>query len=130
MENKTMGELIALLRREKNMTQRELADKLGVTDKAVSKWERDLACPDTMTLAPLAQELGIGVEELLGARGVAQGKKHGASIPVELILRAVSLAMGVAVLVLNLLGKSDMRGSISMLGLGLTCLALAQLKRE
>lgn len=42
MEYENMGELICNMRKEKNMTQRELADKLNVTDKAVSKWERDL----------------------------------------------------------------------------------------
>ena len=130
MENKTMGEVIAQLRREKNMTQRELAEKLAVTDKAVSKWERDLACPDTMTLAPLAQELGVGVEDLLGAHGVARSGKRGSAVPTELILKAVPLAMGVAVVVLNLLGEGDVDGSLSMLGLGLACLALGQMRRE
>ena len=41
MGNRTMGEIICTLRREKGMTQKELADKLNITDKAVSKWERE-----------------------------------------------------------------------------------------
>ena len=129
MENKTMGELIAALRRERNMTQRELAERLGVTDKAVSKWERDLACPDTLMLAPLAQTLGIGVEELLGAKAAVQEETHGGKISAVLILNAVALAMGVAVVVSNLLGESDVRSSLSMLGIGLFCLGLVQLKK-
>ena len=40
MEKQTLGEMIATLRREKQLTQLELAEKMGVTDKAVSKWER------------------------------------------------------------------------------------------
>ncbi|MBR0179714.1 MAG: helix-turn-helix domain-containing protein, partial [Firmicutes bacterium] len=46
MNKTTMGQLIATKRKELGLTQQELADKMGVTDKAVSKWERDLSCPD------------------------------------------------------------------------------------
>ena len=65
MANKSMGEIISTLRKEKEMTQKELADKLNITDKAVSKWERDLACPDTQTLPKVAELLGVSIEELL-----------------------------------------------------------------
>ena len=43
MAYKSMGEIISTLRREKGLTQKDIADKLGITDKAVSKWERDIA---------------------------------------------------------------------------------------
>lgn len=46
MEKQTFGNMVAALRKEKGMTQLELAEKMGVTDKAVSKWERDLSFPD------------------------------------------------------------------------------------
>ena len=65
MDNEKMGTFIAELRKEKKMTQRELAAKLNITDKAVSKWERCLSLPDISLLAPLAQELGVSVGELL-----------------------------------------------------------------
>ena len=67
MTNKTMGEIISTLRKEKGMTQKELADHLGLTDKAVSKWERNLSCPDINTLPKLADILDTSVEELLSA---------------------------------------------------------------
>ena len=57
MANKSMGEIISTFRREKGMTQKELANMLNITDKAVSKWERDIACPDTMTI-PTRGDLG------------------------------------------------------------------------
>jgi transcriptional regulator with XRE-family HTH domain len=57
--------LIATLRKENNMTQRQLAEKMGVTDKAVSKWERDLSCPDVDSLPRLAEIFGITVDEML-----------------------------------------------------------------
>lgn len=62
-----MGEFIAQLRREKDLTQKALADQLHLTDKAVSKWERGLACPDITLLPALAELLGVTVEELLTA---------------------------------------------------------------
>ena len=50
MSNKTLGEMISFLRKGKNMTQNDLAEKMNVTDKAVSKWERNLSCPDVNSL--------------------------------------------------------------------------------
>ena len=65
MNNEKMGAFIAELRKEKGITQRELAAKLNITDKAVSKWERGLSLPDIALLTPLAQELSVSVGELL-----------------------------------------------------------------
>ena len=65
MEAKQFGQFIAGIRKEKKMTQAELAEKINVTDKAVSRWERGLGFPDIQTLEPLAQALGISVLELM-----------------------------------------------------------------
>ena len=62
---KTMGMLIASLRKAQGMTQAELAERMQVTDKAVSKWERDLSCPDIQSLPKLAEVLQVSAEELL-----------------------------------------------------------------
>ncbi len=51
---KNIGKFIAQLRKEKKMTQKELANQLHITDKAVSKWERGLSCPDILLLNPIA----------------------------------------------------------------------------
>ena len=61
----TLGGRIARLRKEKGMTQLELADRMGVTDKAVSKWERDVSCPDIASMPRLAEVLGTTVDELI-----------------------------------------------------------------
>ena len=58
MDAKKFGMFIATLRKEKNMTQVDLAKKLQVTDKAVSKWERGLGFPDINSIEPLADALG------------------------------------------------------------------------
>ena len=63
-----MGRRIAARRRALGMTQRELAERLHVTDRAVSRWERDVGAPDFSLLAPLAYALEIGVDELLTGR--------------------------------------------------------------
>ena len=65
MEAKEFGRFIAGMRKEKKMTQAELAEKIHVTDKAVSRWERGLGFPDIQTIEPLAQALGISVLELM-----------------------------------------------------------------
>ena len=63
--NTTLGTRIAALRREKEWKQDELAEKLGVSPQAVSKWENDQTCPDISLLPLLAKILGVSVDELL-----------------------------------------------------------------
>lgn len=65
MNNKKIGSFIARLRKEKLMTQRDLADKLNVTNKAVSKWETGEGYPEITTLPVLAEILGVTTSELL-----------------------------------------------------------------
>ena len=64
----TLGKRIAALRREKEWTQDALAEVLGVSPQAVSKWENDQTCPDISLLPKLAQELGVTVDELLSGK--------------------------------------------------------------
>ena len=60
-----IGKFIATNRKSHNMTQEELAEKLYITDRAVSKWERGLCLPDASIMPPLCEILGINVNELL-----------------------------------------------------------------
>ena len=64
----TIGKRIAHLRKEKGLTQEELAGHMGVSPQAVSKWENDQTCPDISTLPKLAKLLGVSVDELLEGR--------------------------------------------------------------
>ena len=65
MDSKKFGEFIATIRKEKGWTQAELANKLSVTDKAVSRWERGLGFPDINTVKPLADALEVSVLEIM-----------------------------------------------------------------
>ncbi|MFR8672245.1 MAG: helix-turn-helix domain-containing protein [Christensenellales bacterium] len=66
MDQKRIGAFIAQCRREKNLTQMQLAGLLGITSQAVSKWENGLSVPDSSMLVSLAEELDISVSTLLG----------------------------------------------------------------
>ena len=134
MNNQTFGATIAALRKAQGMTQLELAEKMGVTDKAVSKWERDLSFPDVSSLPKLAEIFGVTVDELMqvkaaGAKMDETEKRDSIAEILDLVLKGVALAMGVAVVVLSFTGL-DTTQAARMLGLGLACLAAGQLGRK
>ena len=123
----TLGQLIAALRKEKGMTQTDLAGRMGVTDKAVSKWERDLSCPDVSSLPLLAEVLGVSLDELMQVKKEQAAPERPWAGLLDTILKGVGLAMGVAVAVLAALNALDARTGLLMLGLGLACLGAAAL---
>lgn len=65
MDAKRFGAFISGRRKEHHMTQADLAGKVGVTDKAVSRWERGLGFPDINTMEPLAEALDVSLLELM-----------------------------------------------------------------
>lgn len=72
MNNEKMGKFISEMRKSQNLTQKDLASRLEITDKAISKWERGISCPDISLLIPLAQILGVTTSELLnGEKGAS-----------------------------------------------------------
>ncbi|PNY20003.1 helix-turn-helix domain-containing protein [Streptococcus parauberis] len=126
MTKESMGMIIASKRKEKAMTQLELSSLLGVTDKAVSKWERDLSLPDTNTIPKLAEILDIRLEDLMQTSVKKENlkSKTDTQTTIRLVLRAIPLAMGVAVVVLSILGKLEMKEAITLLAVGVTSLAI------
>lgn len=87
MNNQEFGAFVARIRKERGLSQRQLAEQLGVTDKAVSKWERGLGFPDIKTIAPLADALGISIMELMQAQRVCdQVSSEEASQAVENVI--------------------------------------------
>ena len=132
MEDRTFGAIIAEKRKEMGMTQAELAERMGVTDKAVSKWERDLSYPDIASLPRLAGIFGLSLDELMRntASGNADKKKENVRDIISVALRGIALAMGIAVLVLSIIDELDSGSGIGMLGLGLASLAIFLLRNE
>ncbi|WP_049477089.1 helix-turn-helix domain-containing protein [Streptococcus constellatus] len=129
MKKQTLGMMISSLRKAKGMTQLELAEKMGVTDKAVSKWERDLSYPDINTIPKLADLFDTSVDELMqGQTVMKENKKNRKSDIVDAVLRGLGVAMGIVVVVLSALGKLDTKAALTMLGLGLASLSISSLK--
>jgi len=74
MNQEKIGRFIAELRKEKNMTQQELADKLNITDRAISHWENGRSIPDAGVILELCKILNINVNELLSAKKIKEEK--------------------------------------------------------
>ena len=127
---KTLGTMIAELRKQHGMTQLELAEKMGVTDKAVSKWERDLSCPDINSLPNLAEILGVSVEELMQIKKEAEEPVSKVAEIMEIAPKAVAMAMGIAVTVLTILNALDDKSGMVMLGIGLACAGITLMSNK
>lgn len=76
MDAKKFGCFVADHRKELNMTQKDLATKIHVTDKAVSRWERGLGFPDINTIEELADALNVSITELMTSEKTASGKTN------------------------------------------------------
>lgn len=76
MDNQRIGGFIKALRKEKGLTQMDLAQRLHITDRAVSKWERGICAPDISLLEPLAELLGVSVGELLRGERAAEPERQ------------------------------------------------------
>ena len=127
---KSLGTLIAELRKQHGMTQLELAEKMGVTDKAVSKWERDLSCPDINSIPTLAEVLGVSVEELMQTNKEAAIPVSKVAEILDIAPKAVAMAMGVAVTALTVLDALDVKSAMVMLGIGLACVGIALMSEK
>lgn len=92
LDKAAFGRFLAQLRREKGMTQKELAATLYVSDKAVSKWERGLSVPDISLLVPLAEQLNVTVAELLQGRRVEEERRFTREETEDLIRKAVTFS--------------------------------------
>ena len=86
------GAFVAQLRKEKGLMQKELAEKLYVSDKAVSKWERGLSIPDVAILVPLAEILGVTVTELLECRRLPKDEPMNSRQTEEIVKKVIGLS--------------------------------------
>ncbi|MEG0338597.1 MAG: helix-turn-helix transcriptional regulator [Oscillospiraceae bacterium] len=128
MKNKTLGTMISSLRKDKGMTQLQLADLMNVTDKAVSKWERDISCPDINSLPKLAEVLDISVDDLVQSKNnVDSNSSKSIKEIINIIFKVIPLAMGVAVAVMSILNAIDVKEAVMLLGIGLASAGIALL---
>jgi len=132
MKKQTPGMMISSLRKERGMTQLELAEKMGVTDKAVSKWERDLSFPDINSIPKLAEIFEISVDELM--QGKTETKESMSSNKadeiVDVALKGIGIAMGISVTVLSVFGEVKTKNALIMLGIGLASISIFLLKNK
>lgn len=122
--------MISSLRKEKGMTQLQLAEIMGVTDKAVSKWERDLSAPDVNSIPKLAETFGVTVDELMQVKtetkeNISYNKKDEI---IDIALKGIGVAMGVAVSVLAILDELPVNTALIFLGIGLASISISMLK--
>ena len=130
--NKTMGTIISEARKEKNLTQADLATAMNVTDKAVSKWERDITCPDINSIPKLAEILGIEVETLVSGKAATQKNNN----LFEKVCTCVSFGLSVGVVILTILDKFNLSKTeikltdlIGLLALAIVGIALPKIKK-
>lgn len=128
MKNKTLGTIISSLRKDKGMTQLALANLMNVTDKAVSKWERDISCPDINSLLKLAEVLDVSVDDLVQSKNnVDSDSNKSIKEIINIIFKAIPLAMGVAVAVMSILNVIEVKEAVMFLGIGLASAGIALL---
>ncbi|MBE6148545.1 MAG: helix-turn-helix transcriptional regulator [Firmicutes bacterium] len=129
--NRKFADVIVSLRKAKGMTQQDLANKLHITDKAVSKWERGLSYPDITSISKLANLLEVDSSYLLDLCKsdnnpyLKTTKKNELREIIQLILKGIGLAMGLSVAVLNIMNQLAVRDSIILLSIGLGALSLS-----
>lgn len=119
-----------IIKKRKRMTQLELAEKMRVTDKAVSKWERDLSFPDINSIPKLAEIFEVSVDDLMKVKINTKetiGKNKITEI-IDTALKGIGTAMGIAVVVLSVLGRLDIKSALMMLGIGAASVSVVLLK--
>lgn len=93
INNEKFGVFVTELRKERNLTQRELAEKLFVSDKTVSKWERGISIPNVALLIPIADVLGVTVTELLRGEKTGTLKSLDAQEVEQLVVESLDLSV-------------------------------------
>ena len=137
MNQIAIGNFIGKMRKELNLTQAQLAEKLGVSNKTVSKWENGKCMPDYGVIQPLCTELGVTVSELMDGEEQAQDsiRAYDDEQILDLIKRTQALEsqretlVGIILIVMGMalgamsftLGGSDVKDFFSGLMMGLSC---------
>lgn len=114
----SIGQRIIELRKEKNISQNQLASALSVTRQAVSKWENDLSCPDSLKLIALADILGTDVEYLATGRTPLPPPAPVVMTKVETVEKVVQIPV-----IQRIVRKKHVRNPIEYALIGIVCFA-------
>lgn len=125
-----MGEFISKLREEKGLTEKELGEKLGVTEKDISNWEKNVSTPDTDAVLKLAEFFEVSSEEFTNSKTSSNPVIKKINYIIDIVLRAVPVAMGAALLVTTTMGQIDLKSGFMMLGISVASIGIYLLKNE
>lgn len=124
-----LGTKIAKLRKEQNMTQQELANKLNITDKAVSKWERGLSYPDITSVSKLAKILNVDSKELIDLCTNEKPYKENQDKLIDTILIVIPFALSIALITLSIIDKLTPNDKIGLISVAIFSLSIYHLKK-
>lgn len=133
MEEKTLGKEIARLRKEQNMTQQDLANKLNITDKAVSKWERNLSYPDITSLSDLAKILKVDTSYLIDLCKKEQNpyqNKEDINNIIDLILVVLPFALSISTITLNIIDKLSTKDLLGFISISIFSISIYNLRKH
>ena len=130
MSNKSMGEFISKLREEKGLTEKELGEKLGITEKNISEWEKNVSVPDASAISKLSEFFGVSSEEFTNSKASSNPAIKKINYIIDIVLRAVPVAMGAALIVTTTMGQIDLKSGFMMLGISVVSIGIYLLKNE
>ena len=130
MSNKSMGEFISKLREEKGLTEKELGEKLGITEKNISEWEKNVSVPDASAISKLSEFFGVSSEEFATPKTSSNPVIKKINYIIDIVLRAIPVAMGAALIVTTIMGQIDLKSGFMMLGISVVSIGIYLLKNE
>ena len=128
MDN-NLGNTIAKLRKEQNMTQQQLAEKLNITDKAVSKWERGLSYPDITSISKIAKILNVDSSYLVDLCKKENPYKQDNNHLIDAILIIIPFALSIALIVLNILNKITLEEKLNLVIVSILSISIYNLRK-
>lgn len=130
MSNKSVGEFISKLREEKGLTEKELGEKLGITEKNISEWEKNVSVPDASAISKLSEFFGVSSEEFTNSKTSSNPVIKKINYIIDIVLRAIPVAMGAALIVTTTTGQIDWKSGFMMLGISVVSIGIYLLKNE
>lgn len=126
-----LGTKISKLRKEQNMTQQELANKLNITDKAVSKWERNLSYPDITSISKLAEVLNVDSKELIDLckKENPYNKNEDINKLIDMILVVIPFGLSIALITLSIIGQMSTEDKIGLISVAILSISIYNLRK-